>query len=125
MQKQAVFSQNSPAPGGAYSPGIVIGDLFVSAGMGPIDPATGALVGETIEEQTAQVLKNLDAVLAAAEFTFAQVIKTTVHLQELDRDFKGFDAVYREHVGSPAPARTTVGSKLAGILVEIDVMAHR
>ncbi|MCW2806008.1 MAG: hypothetical protein JWN06_4225 [Propionibacteriaceae bacterium] len=125
LMRQAVHSDQAPRPGGSYSQAIATGQLFFSAGMGPVDPATGLTVGHTIEEQTAQVLENLEAVLAADGLTLADVVKVTTHLQELKRDFAGYDAVYRSRMVEPYPVRTTVGSQLMNILVEIDVVAVR
>jgi len=123
--RKVVTSEEAPQPGGSYSQGIATEQLFFSAGMGPVDPATGVKVGTSIEEQTAQVLDNLQAVLAADGLTFADVVKVTTHLQELKRDFAGYDTVYRSRMLQPFPVRTTVGSQLMDILVEIDVVAVR
>ncbi|GAA2093090.1 RidA family protein [Microlunatus panaciterrae] len=118
-------SDQAPKPGGSYSQAIAAGPFLFTAGMGPQDPETGKVVGETIEEQTAQVLANLQAILAADGLTFADVVKVTTHLQDVERDFAGYDAVYRTVLTEPYPVRTTVGSTLLGILVEIDVVAYR
>jgi 2-iminobutanoate/2-iminopropanoate deaminase len=92
--KQEIRTGNAPAPGGTYSQGLVVGDFLYTAGMGPIDPGTG------------------------------DVVKATVHLQELHRDFAAYDAVYRSYFRPPFPVRTTVGSDLMNILVEIDLVAY-
>lgn len=113
----------APAPGGGYSQAIRRGPFVSTAGLGPHDPVTRRVVGTTIEEQTTQTLENLRAVLRAAGATFEDVIKVTVHLQDLQRDFPGYDRIYREVMPEPRPARTTVGSQLSGILVEIDMLA--
>jgi 2-iminobutanoate/2-iminopropanoate deaminase len=123
--KQAVHTDNAPRPGGAYSQGIVLNGLLFTAGVGPIDPASGKVVGDTIEEQTHQVMKNLGAILNAAGLTFADVVKSTVHLQDLARDFAGFNQTYQPYFSEPYPVRTTVGSDLNKILVEIDFVAGR
>lgn len=91
--------------------------------MGPHDPATGQLVGDTIEEQTAQAIRNVQAVLATHGLGLDDVIKTTMHLADLTRDFAGFNSTYESSLTAPYPVRTTVGSTLAGFLVEIDVVA--
>jgi reactive intermediate/imine deaminase len=118
-----ISSTDAPQPRGAYSQGIVAGGFLYTAGFGPLDPATGAVVGDSIEEQTAFTLRNVGAVLRGAGLDYSDVVKATVHLQHLDRDFAGFDATYRRTFSAPFPVRTTVGSTLAGILVEIDVVA--
>jgi enamine deaminase RidA (YjgF/YER057c/UK114 family) len=86
-----------------------------------MDPQTGE-VPATIEEQTRQTLYNVQAVLEAAGASLEHVVKTTVHLADLSY-WAAFDAAYREVMSAPLPARTTVGSQLAGILVEIDAVA--
>ncbi len=91
--------------------------------MGPIDPASGQLVGSTIEEQTHQVMKNLGAVLQEAGLDYSDVVKATVHLQNLERDFAGFNQAYQQYFKGDLPVRTTVGSTLKNILVEIDFIA--
>jgi 2-iminobutanoate/2-iminopropanoate deaminase len=121
-EKIAIHTDGAPTPGGSYSQGIRAGGFVFTAGVGPFDPSTGQLKGSTIEDQTRQVLESLSAVLEASGSTMADVVKVTTHLASLD-DFPGYDSVYREFFGSPLPARTTVGSSLPGILVEIDVVA--
>jgi 2-iminobutanoate/2-iminopropanoate deaminase len=125
MSKKQIQPDNVPAPGGSYSHGIVVGDFVYTAGMGPMDPQTGKVVGADVATQTRQVLKNLQAVLAAEGLTFDNVVKSTVHLQELYRDFAAYDEVYREHFNEPYPVRTTVGSDLMNMLVEIDFVAYK
>jgi 2-iminobutanoate/2-iminopropanoate deaminase len=121
--RRQVSTAGAPTPGGAYSQGIAVGDLLFTAGMGPIDPETGAVVGDDVATQTHQTLKNLGAVLAAHGLGFADVVKATVHLQHVARDFKAYDEVYRQYLVEPYPVRTTVGSDLLNILVEIDFVA--
>lgn len=90
--------------------------------MGPVDPVTGKIVEGGVAEQTRQTLKNLESILAERGATMANVIKVTAHLQELHRDFAAYDLVYREFFSEPYPVRTTVGSDLINILVEIDLV---
>ena len=113
-------ADGAPAPGGSYSHGVIANGFLYTCGMGPIDPATGKVVEGDITVQTRQVLKNLEAILKTKGATFAQVVKVTTHLQELHRDFAGYDLAYREFLSAPFPVRTTVGSDLINILVEID-----
>ena len=120
--KQAVRTNGAPRPAGAYSQGVAAAGLLFTAGFGPQDPVTGE-VAATVEEQTAQVLRNVRAVLAARGLSMADVVKVTAHLQHLRRDFAAYDAVYRGFFTEPYPVRTTVGSDLMDILVEIDVVA--
>ena len=124
MAKQLINTESAPRPAGPYSQGLRVGGFVYTAGQVPIHPATGQLAGVTIEEQTAQVLENLRAILEAAGASMADVVKTTVHLSDLSL-FARFNAVYGGYFPDPKPVRTTVGSQLsAGVLVEIDVVAY-
>lgn len=122
-ESRAVTTTSAPQPAGAYSQAVVVGNLVFTAGFTPKDPATGTMPDGTAE-QTRQVLRNLTAVLAAEGLTLAHVVKTTVHLADLG-DWAEFDAAYAEFFSDPLPARTTVGSTLAGFRVEIDAVAVR
>ena len=123
MPKQQIVPQNGPKTAGAYSPGLRAGDFVFVAGQGPTNPATGQLAGDTIEAQTAQVLENVKTILEAGGASMADVVKATVHLSDLAL-FGRFNAVYATYFPDPKPVRTTVGSQLMGILVEIDVIAY-
>ena len=123
MPKQLVHVEHGPPPGGAYSPCLRAGDFIFVAGQGPIDPATGQVVGTTIEEQTERVLENIALLLAAAGASMADVVKATVHLSDLSL-FARYNQVYARYFPDPKPVRTTVGSQLLDILVEIDVIAY-
>jgi 2-iminobutanoate/2-iminopropanoate deaminase len=122
MPKQQIKTDKAAAPAGAYSQGLRAGDFVFVAGQGPRNPATGQM-GETIEEQTAQVLENIKAILEAGGATMADVVKSTVHLSDMSL-FQRFNATYTTYFPDPKPVRTTVGSNLPGILVEIDVIAY-
>jgi 2-iminobutanoate/2-iminopropanoate deaminase len=123
MPKQQIRTDKGAAPLGAYSQGIRAGDFVYVAGQGPIDPVTGTITGETIEDQVRLTLQNVQAVLEAAGATTADVVKATVHLADI-ADFQRFNTVYTEFFPDPKPARTTVQSVMPGILVEIDVVAY-
>jgi len=120
--KQEVRSDGAAAPAGPYSQGMRVGNLVFTAGMGPLEPETGRVVGDTIEEQTELTIDNLSAVLEAAGTSLDHAVKATVHLQDLG-DFAAFNRVYERRLGDPKPVRTTVGSNLLGIMVEIDLVA--
>ena len=122
MTEKVVRTDRAPVPAGAYSQGVVAGGFLFTAGFGPQDPVDGA-VAPSVGEQTTQVLANISAVLAEQGLTLDDVVRTTVHLENLKADFAEFDDVYEEHFSAPYPVRTTVGSDLANILVEIDVVA--
>jgi 2-iminobutanoate/2-iminopropanoate deaminase len=123
VAKQQIQTDRAAAPGGAYSQGIRAGDFVYVSGQGPIDPATGEIVGEAIEEQTERTLENVKAILEAGGASMADVVKTTVHLTDLSL-FPRYNEVYARYFPDPKPVRTTVGSDLLGIMVEIDVVAH-
>lgn len=121
--KHELRTDKEPAPIGAYSQGILSGDLVFTAGCGPIDVLTGQMP-DGVGPQTEQTLRNVEAILAEAGCTLDDALKVTVHLADL-ADFDAFDAAYRTFFTAPYPVRTTVGSALlGGILVEIDVIAR-
>ena len=120
--KEEIRTDVAAAPLGPYSQGIRVGNLVFTAGMGPIDPETGKVVGDTIEEQTELTIDNLSAVLEAAGTSLDHAVKATVHLQDLG-DFAAYNRVYEQRFGDPRPVRTTVGSQLHGMMVEIDLVA--
>lgn len=124
MTKTAHTSPDLPAPAGPYSHVVVAGPFVYTAGFGPQHPSTGA-VAEGIAQQTERVIKNVETALRTVGLGLEDVVKTTVHLQHPERDFEAYNAVYRRLFPAPYPARTTVGSALSGILVEIDAVALR
>lgn len=123
MPKEPILTEKAPRPGGAYSQGLKVGDFVFVAGQTPTNPVTGRIDAETIEDQTAQVIDNIEAILAEAGLTLADVVKSTVHLSDMEL-FSRFNAVYASRFPDPKPVRTTVGSQLHGFQVEIDVIAH-
>jgi len=123
MSKQQISTNTGASPVGAYSQGLRVGDFLFVSGQGPLDPATGKIVGETIEEQTARVLENIKAILEAGGATMADVIKVSAHLSDLS-NFAAYNKVYASYFPDPKPTRTTVGSQLPGIIVEIDAIAY-
>ena len=123
MPKQQITTRSGASPVGAYSQGLRVGDFLFVSGQGPLDPATGQIVGETIEDQTARVLENIKAILEAGGATLADVVKVSAHLSDLQL-FGRYNKVYDTYFPDPKPTRTTVGSQLMGILVEIDAIAY-
>jgi len=107
---------------GSYSPAIRAGELVFVSGQGPLDPATGDVVGDTIAEQTEQTMRNLADVLQTAGLSLNDCVKVNVYLADL-ADYDAFDAAYRAWFRDPLPARTTVGAALPKGVVEIDVTA--
>jgi len=123
MPKHQITTNSGATPVGAYSQGLRVGDFIFVSGQGPLDPATGKIVGETIEEQTGRVLENIQAILTAGGATMADVVKVSAHLSDLS-NFAAYNKVYATYLPDPKPTRTTVGSHLPDILVEIDAIAY-
>ncbi len=116
-----VSTTRAPAPGGPYSQAIRAGSFLFVSGQRPVDPATG-VIPDGLAEQSRVVLSNLTEVLAAGGSAASHVVKVTVHLADLGY-FDEFNSVYMEYFAPPYPSRTTVGSQLRGILVEVDAIA--
>jgi len=115
----------APQAIGPYSQSVELDGWLFTSGMGGIDPATGELVPGGFEAEARQVLKNLQAILASAGCTFANVVKASVFITDL-ADFPKLNALYAEAMGDHRPARTTV--QVAALpkngLVEIDFLAR-
>jgi 2-iminobutanoate/2-iminopropanoate deaminase len=126
MTRQAISTMNAPAAVGPYSQAIVAGDLVFCAGQGAIDAATGEFLTGTVEEETERTLRNLGAVLDAAGVGFADVVKTTVFLTNMD-DFAAMNGVYATFFPDPPPARSTVAVKALpkGFKVEVEAIARK
>jgi 2-iminobutanoate/2-iminopropanoate deaminase len=126
MTRQAISTSNAPAAVGPYSQAIVSGDLVFCAGQGAIDAATGEFLMGTVEDETERTLRNLGAVLDAAGVGFADVVKTTVFLTDMD-DFAAMNGVYATYFPDPPPARSTVAVKQLpkGFKVEIEAIARK
>lgn len=121
--KKVIVTDKAPAPVGPYSQGIISGKRIYVAGQGPKDAVTGAMP-EGVGEQTRKTLENVKAILEAGGATMDHVVKVTAHLKHLNEDFAAFNEVFKTFFKAPFPVRTTVGSDLLGILVEIDVIAE-
>jgi 2-iminobutanoate/2-iminopropanoate deaminase len=124
--KSVVRTEEAPAPfqGAPYSQAIkAAGLVFVSGQLG-LKPGHSEMAGDSIGEQTEQVMQNLAAILAAAGSGLDRLVKTTVYLTNLD-DFGGMNEVYARHVGGEPPARATVeiSGLPSGALVEIEAVA--
>ena len=102
--KKVISTSNAPAAIGSYSQAIETDGYVFTSGQIPINPATGEVEGKTIEEQTEQVMHNIGALLEASGLTFANVVKTTCFLADLN-DFAAFNAVYAKYFPNEAPAR--------------------
>jgi len=126
MEREAIATTNAPAAVGPYSQAIATGDFLFCSGQIHLEPATGALVEGNIATQTARVLDNLSAVLAAAGRSMTDVIKTTVFLVDIG-DFGAMNEVYGRYMPDPPPARSTIGVAALpqGARVEIELIAGR
>lgn len=118
-----VYLPEVPPPAGAYSPAVRAGNLVFVSGQTPRDPATGELVGATIEEQTRGTMANVARVLKSAGATMENVVSVTVYLADED-DWGAFNEVYKSIMHPPYPTRATVGVSLRDILVEISAIAY-
>jgi 2-iminobutanoate/2-iminopropanoate deaminase len=123
-QRTVISTASAPAAIGPYSQAIIAGDLVFCSGQIPLDPESGQLVDDGIEEQTRRVLDNLSALLAAAGSSLAQVVKTTIFLADMN-DFQSVNGIYAEYFGGEPPARSTVqAARLPrDVRVEIEAIA--
>ena len=126
MELQPAHTEDAPKAVGPYSQAIVAGELVFCSGQIPFDPATGKLVEGDIAVQTARVIDNLRAILAAAGSDLAHVVKTTVFLTDLG-DFKPMNEEYARRFGEHKPARSTiqVAGLPLGARIEIECVAVR
>lgn len=124
--KKIISTKNAPAAIGPYSQAVEINGMVFLSGQIPIDPATGEFVEGGIKEQTEQVFKNIDAVLAEAGLTFDNVVKTTVFLSDMSL-FGTMNEVYNTQFTGTYPSRSTIAVKglPKDALVEIEVIAVR
>jgi 2-iminobutanoate/2-iminopropanoate deaminase len=122
---QPVVSAKLPAPVGPYSPGMILGNLVFVSGQAGRDPATGTLAPD-VEAQTAQTLRNIEAILQAAGSGLQHVLRCGVFLVDM-KEFPKMNEVYARAFGAHRPARTTVqvaGLPGDGLRVEIDCIAQ-
>jgi len=122
--KRIISTSNAPAAIGPYSQAVEVnGTLYVS-GQIPIDPATGKIVEGGITEQTTQVMKNIEAILTEAGYTFVDVVKSTCLLSDM-ANFKAMNEIYGKCYVEYPPARAAFAVKELplGVLVEIETVA--
>ncbi|MBD2159135.1 RidA family protein [Limnothrix sp. FACHB-1083] len=126
MPKQVIQTDKAPNPVGPYNQAIVANGMLFASGQISIDPATNQLVHEgDVVAQTERVLQNLEAVLEAGGTSFANVVKTTIFLANMD-DFTMVNMVYAKYfseVTAPARATVEVARLPKNVLVEIDCTA--
>lgn len=118
-------TEKAPAAIGPYSQAVSFGDLLFTSGQIALDPATGEVVGSTIEEQTEQVMNNISAILEANNIDFNNVIKTTCFIAEM-ADFAKFNEIYAKYfVSKPARSCVAVKELPKAVLCEVEVIAYK
>ena len=125
MSKQIITTPNAPTPIGPYNQAVLINGTLYTSGQIAIDPKTGELVMDSIEVETTQVMENMKAVLAAANMTFDNVVKTSIFIKNMN-DFTKINSVYSKYFDeATAPARETVevGNLPKYVNVEISMIA--
>nr|WP_326186410.1 RidA family protein [uncultured Oscillibacter sp.] len=126
MEKKVIATTNAPGAIGPYSQARAVGDLLITSGQLPLDPATGAFP-EGIEAQTRQSLTNVKAIVEAAGLTMGDVVKTTVFLSDMN-NFGAMNGVYAEFFAEgsyPARSAVEVARLPKDALVEIEVIAAK
>lgn len=124
MAKQIIQTDKAPAPIGPYNQAIKANGMLFVSGQVAFIPATGELEGSSIQAETHQVMKNLQAILEEAKLTFEHVVKTSIFLSDMGL-FAQVNEVYGTYFKGDYPARETVAVKglPRGVNVEISVMA--
>jgi len=124
--KTVIFTDKAPKAIGPYSQAIEINGMLFISGQIPIDPLTSKIIGGGIKEQTEQVMKNIGAILAEAGYTFADVVKSTCLLSDMN-NFSAMNEIYGKYYPENSPARAAYGVvKLPlGALIEIETIAGR
>jgi 2-iminobutanoate/2-iminopropanoate deaminase len=124
--KKIISTSDAPAAIGPYSQAVEAGNTLFISGQIPLDPATGKLVEGDITVQTEQVMKNIGAILTAAGYSYADVVKSTCLLADI-ADFKAMNEVYGRYYTQQKPARAAFAVKALpmGALVEIDTIAMK
>lgn len=121
---KVIHTADAPAAIGPYSQAIVSGNFVYTSGQIPINPASGNVEGNSIEEQAEQACKNVEAILKAAGSDISKVVKTTCFLKNLG-DFAAFNGIYEKHfVSKPARSCFEVSALPKGSLVEIETVAE-
>lgn len=120
---EKITSSDAPAAIGPYVQGNKIGNLVFTSGQIALDPQTGLLKGNSVSEQTEQVMQNLRAILSAAGTDFSHAVKTTCFLTDM-ADFGEFNAVYEKYISSAARSCIAAAALPKGALVEVEVIAE-
>ncbi len=120
---KVIATKNAPAAIGPYSQAYAVNGFLFTSGQVPLDPATGAVVGSSIEERAEQACRNIGAILEAAGTDFSKVVKTTCFLADM-KDFAAFNAVYEKYfVSKPARSCVAVRELPKQLLCEVEAIA--
>lgn len=123
--KRIISTEAAPAAIGPYSQAVMVNDMLYASGQIPVDPVTGEIAGDTIETQAEQVMKNVGAVLQAADMAYENVIKTTCFIADM-KDFAAFNEIYAKYfTGCPARSCVAVKEIPKKVLCEIEVVAAK
>jgi len=120
MSKTIIKTSNAPTPIGPYNQAILAGDTLYIAGQVCIDPATNNLKNKDLQEETTQVMKNLEAILKEANMDFSHVVKTTIFLSDMNR-FTEVNEVYGKFFSDNFPARETVQVSALPKFVNVEI----
>lgn len=120
MSKQIINTPNAPAPIGPYNQATLSGNMLFISGQICIDPVSGELKNKDIQEETHQVMKNLKAILAAAEMNFGHVLKTTIFITDMHQ-FGAVNEVYGKYFENDFPARETVQVSALPKFVNVEI----
>ena len=122
--REEIATKTAPAAVGPYSQAIRVGEMVFTAGQIPLDPLTGTIVAQDIEQQTEQVMQNLQAVLEAAGSSLARTVKLTCFITDM-ADFPTVNAVFERHLQRPYPARSCaeVAALPRGAAIEVEAVA--
>jgi 2-iminobutanoate/2-iminopropanoate deaminase len=121
--RKVIRTSEGPRPRGPYSQAIVADGFVFVAGQASVNPSTNELELGDVRSETRRTLQNIRAILEAAGSSLRSVVRVGVFLANM-KDFDGMNAVYREFFTEDPPARTTVGTQLSKIKVEIDCIAR-
>jgi 2-iminobutanoate/2-iminopropanoate deaminase len=123
--KKIIFTEKAPAPIGPYNQAVLSGNTLYASGQIAINPATGELVTDTINNETTQVMENIAAILEAANMTFDNVVKTNIFIMDMN-NFGAINTIYGSYFNEKtAPARETVQVACLpkNVNVEISIIA--
>ena len=120
MEKRIINTPSAPAPIGPYNQAVLAGDMLFISGQICIDPSTGALMNQDIQQETHQVMHNLRSILSAADMSFHNVVKTTIFITDMNR-FSEINEVYGKYFSDIFPARETVQVSALPKFVNVEI----